>query len=349
LRDVEYGQPRDYPAVIVNADRERLGQLGLSMSDVGRSLTEVTASSRFVARNFWQDPDTGVTYQVQVELPPAQLTSLEALGELPLADPSRVTANDPAAKPILLGDAVEPRLGTVPGELDHYDLQRMLSLTANLHGTDLGHAASAVEAVMRNAPAPPRGVRVSLVGQVSPMNETLTGLRVGLALAVLVIFLLLVASFQSWRLALVVLSSLPAVLAGVLAALALTGTTLNLESFMGAIMAIGIAVANGILLVTMAESCRRSAGQPDAAGAAGIAGARQRLRPILMTTAAMVAGMIPMALALETGSEATAPLGRAVIGGLIASTAATLLILPLVFGALQQRQGMESISLEPVA
>lgn len=345
LQDVAYGQPRAYPAVLVEANRERLGQLGLTMQDVGRSLTEVTASSRFVARDFWQDPQTGVTYQVQVQLPPAQLDSLAALSALPLADARRQGApGDAPAKPVLLGDVVEPSFGTVQGEYDHYDLQRMLSLTANLAHTDLGHAAARVEAMLRAAPAPPRGVRVSLVGQVEPLQQTLAGLGIGLVLAVLAIFLLLLASFQSWRLALTVLSSVPAVLTGVLVTLLLTRTTLNLESFMGTIMAIGIAVANGILLVMLAEQRRVQSGD---AGASAIEATTRRLRPILMTSCAMVAGMIPMALALEAGSEQSAPLGRAVIGGLIASTLATLLLMPLVFAALQSRQPVADVSLIP--
>jgi len=368
LRDLQYGQPRAYPAVLVDADRERMGQLGLTMSDVGRSLTEVTASSRFVARSFWQDPNTGVTYQVQMQMPPAQLNSLESLSGLPLADPNHGAGqSDPSSKPVLLGDVVQPRFGTIQGEYDHDQLQRTLSLTANLHRSDLGHAAADVERVLKVTP-PPRGIRVAVRGQIEPMLQTLSGLRVGLLLSIVVIFLLLLASFQSWRLALVVLSSVPAVLAGVLLMLFATRTTLNIESFMGAIMSIGIAVANGILLVTMAESRRKSRGAemfdllPDGAGDlrqqpqnllaplasdAAAEATGMRLRPILMTSCAMIAGMIPMALALERGSEQSAPLGRAVIGGLIASTLATLVIMPLVFAALQKRSSLQSVSLDP--
>jgi multidrug efflux pump subunit AcrB len=176
------------------------------------------------------------------------------------------------------------------------------------------------------------------------MQEMFSGLALGLALAVIAIFLLLTAYFQSVRLALVSVSAVPAVIAGVAVALLLTGTTLNLQSFMGAIMAIGVAVANAILLTTFAEENRKSGtAAPDAA----VRGAESRLRPILMTSCAMLAGMIPMALALEEGGEQTAPLARAVIGGLVASTLATLIVLPSVFAVVQGRSSTASASLDP--
>ncbi len=182
-------------------------------------------------------------------------------------------------------------------------------------------------------------------GQIAPLRETLTSLSIGLAMAVLVIFLLLSANFQSVKLGLVVLSTAPAVISGVIIVLLATRTTLNLQSFMGAIMAIGVAVANAILLVTFAEQFRRETGRP--AAAAAVHGAQTRLRPILMTTLAMIAGMLPMALALGAGSEGTAPLGRAVVGGLAASTIATLTILPSVFATVQGRASTRSASLDP--
>ena len=220
----------------------------------------------------------------------------------------------------------------------------MITITANIAGKDLGSVASEVAAAVQRAGDPPRGVAVNIRGQIPPMNQTLSGLELGLGLAVVVIFLLLTANFQSLRLAFVVLSTSPAVILGVAVALWLTGTTLNVQSFMGAIMAIGVSVANAILLVTFAEHYRRE-GQP--AEAAAGEGARSRLRPILMTSMAMIAGMIPMALALGEGGEQTAPLGRAVIGGLAASTLAVLMILPAVFAIVQRRASRASASLHP--
>jgi multidrug efflux pump subunit AcrB len=230
------------------------------------------------------------------------------------------------------------------GEYDRYNQQRMVTITANTAGSDLGTAARLVGDAVRRAGDPPRGVTVNVRGQVAPMNETLAGLRVGLLVAIVAIFLLMTANFQSVRLGLVVLSTIPAVMLGVGLALLLTRTTLNVQSFMGAIMAIGVSVANAILLVTFAEKRRIDGEESDAAA---MTGARTRMRPILMTSLAMIAGMVPMALALGEGGEQTAPLGRAVIGGLIASTIAVLVVLPLVFGAVQQRAARGSGSWHP--
>jgi len=222
--------------------------------------------------------------------------------------------------------------------------QRMVTLTANVSGQDLGRVSNRLDEAIKKAGAPPRGVKVNVRGQVGPMKQTLTNLAVGLLLAVLVIYLLLTANFQSIRLALVVLSTVPAVVCGVIFALLFTGTTLNIQSFMGAIMAIGVAVANAILLVIFAEEYRRAG---NASNVSAIHGAQTRIRPILMTSMSMVAGMIPMALGIGEGAQQTAPLGRAVIGGLLFATAATLLILPLVFSMVQERAGTRSPSLDP--
>jgi multidrug efflux pump subunit AcrB len=242
---------------------------------------------------------------------------------------------------------------TRPGEYDRYDMKRLVSLTANIQGEDLGRVAQHIARALQAAGEPPRGVRVDVRGQVVPMQQMFgalaggkfyEGLTAGLALAVLAIFLLLAAYYQSLRLALVVQLTAPAVVAGVAAALLLTGTTLNIQSFMGAIMAIGVATANSILLVTFAERARR---QGMHVVEAAVDGAKHRLRPILMTSCAMIAGMVPLALGLGEGGEQTAPLGRAVIGGLLASTLTTLLVLPSVFAVVQGWAGTRSPSLDP--
>jgi multidrug efflux pump subunit AcrB len=220
----------------------------------------------------------------------------------------------------------------------------MLTLSANISGEDLGRAAVRVQQAIKDAGKPPERVNVTVRGQVQPMLEMFGGLRLGLLTAVGVILLLLAANFQSFRLSLAVGLTIPAVIAGVAMALWLTRTTLNIQSFMGAIMAIGVAVANAILLVTFVERSRIEGRQPwDAA----IEGAGSRLRPILMTSFAMIAGMIPMALGLGEGGEQTAPLGRAVIGGLIGATCATLVVLPAIFAMLQSRHARLSASLDP--
>ena len=233
----------------------------------------------------------------------------------------------------------------MPGEIDRYNMKRQVSMTANIAGTDLGSISRQVTEALRRAGEPPRGVKVEVRGQIPPMRDMLGGLGLGLAMAILVIFLLLSANFQSLRLSLVTVSTAPAVIAGVVVMLFLTHTTLNIQSFIGAIMAVGVAMANAILLVTFAESRRRQRRGRD--WTAAIEGAASRLRPILMTTCAMMAGMLPMALALGESGQQNAPLGRAVIGGLAAATAATLFVLPSVFALVQSRATTESASLDP--
>jgi multidrug efflux pump subunit AcrB len=219
-------------------------------------------------------------------------------------------------------------------------MQRVFRFTANVHDMPLGKAAAAIRQAIQKAGDPPRGVTVNLRGQVPPLEETLRGLRLGLGLSVAVIFLLLAAAFQSVRLAFGVVLMLPAVLLGVLVALLLTNTTLNVQSFTGAIMSMGIAVANAILLVSFAEQNRLGGDPPLKAAATG---ARDRLRAVMMTATAMIAGMVPIAL----GGAQTAPLGRAVIGGLVAATIATLFVLPAVYAALQSKAAPGSVSLDP--
>jgi multidrug efflux pump subunit AcrB len=336
LRDLQLGQSLEYPSIDVQIDRERAGQLGVTAQEVARSLVAATSSSRFVQPNYWRDPSTGVAYQVQVEIPQHRMASIEDIQNIP-AMPLGQTQP-------FVGDVARVSYGTTVGEYHRYNMQRMVTITANVHGADLGSTARQVEAALARLGVPPRGVTVNLRGQVAPMQQTLEGLQTGLLLAILVIFLVLAANFQSLQLAFVVVSTVPAVLCGVVLALLATGTTLNVQSFIGAIMALGVAVANAILLVTFAEERRRESNSADAAA---VEAARRRLRPILMTSFAMTAGMMPMALALGQSGEQVAPLGRAVIGGLLAATAATLLILPGVFVIIQKRRSTRSASLDP--
>ncbi|MDQ2944648.1 MAG: efflux RND transporter permease subunit [Acidobacteriota bacterium] len=335
LRDLQYGQPFDYPTVQVTVDRNRAGQFGLSMANVAKSLVGATSSSRFVEPNFWRDPVSGNGFQIQVQIPQNRVKSLDDIQSL------RVSSDGPRA---LLSDVADVRYGTTMAEVDRYNMQRMVSLTANLHGEYVGDAAKQLQSAIQRAGSPPKGVTVAVRGQVQPLEETVKGLRIGLLLSILVIFLLLAFNFQSVRLALTVVATVPAVLCGVLLMLFITRTTLNVQSFMGAIMAIGVAVANAILLVTFAEFSRKEGAKPlDAA----LDGARSRVRAILMTAAAMISGMLPMALGLGESGAQTAPLGRAVIGGLIAATISTLFILPSIYSVLQSRARNISPSLDP--
>jgi multidrug efflux pump subunit AcrB len=335
LRDLRFEQALEYPGVNVDIDRERAGQLGVTVNQVGQSFAAATSSSRFVAPNYWADPRTGIAFQVQVQVPQPRMTSLEDLRVVPVTPGG-------SSYP-LLGDVARIENSTIVGEYDRFNGQRMVTLSANVAGEDLGRTAARVDEAIARAGVPPRGATISVRGQIAPMRETLRNIAAGLVVAVLVIFLLLAANFQSLRLAFVVVSTVPAVLAGVVLMLAVTHTTINVQSFMGAIMAIGIAVANAILLVTFAEHARTQGNS----GNPVIDAARARMRPVLMTSAAMIAGMMPMALAFGEGAEATAPLGRAVIGGLAAATLATLLVLPSVYGLLQQSASRVSASLDP--
>ncbi len=337
LRDLQFVQALDYPTVSVQVDREKAGLSGVSVSEVARSLVAATSSSRFVVPNYWPDPKTGIGYQVQVEIPYQVMNSITEVETIPI--------QKAGGDPLLLRDVAKVSPGTMPGEYDRYNMKRVVSLTANIAGEDLGRVAGHVDRAIARAGEPPKGATVEVRGQIAPMNEILRGLTIGLGMAIVVIMLLLTANFQSIRLALVVMSTTPAVVAGVVVALWLTRTTVNIQSFMGAIMSIGVAVANAILLVTFAERYRHEAGAESAPAA--VAGAQGRLRPILMTSCAMTAGMIPMAVGWSEGGEQTAPLGRAVIGGLAAATLATLVVLPTVFAIIQSGAGRRSASVDP--
>jgi multidrug efflux pump subunit AcrB len=340
LRDLQYAQPLDYPTMSVQIDRDRAGQFGLTTANVARSLIAATSSSRFIEPNFWRDPSSGNSFPIQVQIPENRMTSAEDVLGVPLA----AGGFDRSERVPLLRDVATVTATTGMGEIDRYNMQRVVSVTANIHGTSLGQVAPALEAAVKRAGDPPRGATVWIRGQIPSLRDTLSGLEVGLLLSVAAIFLLLAGSFQSFRLALAVVSTLPAVLCGVLLMLLVTGTTLNVQSFMGAIMALGIAVANAILLVTFAEASRREGCTP---WEAAVTGANGRFRAILMTASAMIAGMIPIALGIGAGSEQTAPLGRAVIGGLLVATIATLTVVPIVYALLQKSAKGQSASLNP--
>jgi|APGre2960657505_1045072.scaffolds.fasta_scaffold04075_4 multidrug efflux pump subunit AcrB len=334
LRDLQFAQVLDYPTLDVNINRERAGLLGVRMSDATKSLVASTASSRFTVPNYWADPASGIAFSVQVQVPQGRVNTVEEFKNTPVTTTG--------GKATLLRNIASLSEGTAPQTYERYNLVRVVSLTANIHGSDLGTVAKEIRRALAEVGAPPAKTSVAVRGQIPPMEEMFTGLRNGLLLAVVVIFLLLAANFQSIRLSLVVISTVPAVLAGVALTLWLTHTTLNIQSFMGAIMAVGVAVANAILLVTYAERARMSGDS-----AAALTGATSRLRPILMTSFAMMAGMLPMALGLGDGGEQTAPLGRAVIGGLAAATLATLFILPSVFAVVMTGKHTRSASLDP--
>jgi multidrug efflux pump subunit AcrB len=336
LRDVQLAETLDYPTVNVNINRTLAGQLGVTVNQVATSVVDATATSVLISRNYWVDPSSGIPYPVEVRVPPRDLAVPGALANLPVM---QIGASRP-----LISDLAEITPGQTMGQIDHLNNQRSFNVVANIEGSDFGRAAKDVEQAIASLGAPPTGVTVVNRGQLSQMLQTLAGLRLGLLLSIVVVVLVLAANFESVRDALAVLSTIPAVLGGAILILLLTGSTLNIESFMGMIMAIGVAVANAVLLVTFARERRLAGERPIRAI---IEASERRLRPILMTTLAMVVGMLPMASGLGGGGAQTAPLGRAVIGGLLASLFATLLVLPAVFVALTPDQPARSNSLDP--
>ncbi len=337
LRDLQYGQPFDYPSVTVNVDREKAGIKGAQIADIGRSIIPVTSSSRFSLLNFWEDTKSGINYQVQVEVPQNMVKSIAEFKKVPISI-------NGGSLPLDYFATVEP--GTQVAEYDRYNMLRMATVTGNLSGVDLGHATGLIEKALqpiRNSL--PRGVQMRVRGQIATLSHMVDGLSAGLGFAVVVILLLLAGSFESFPIALIVISNVPAVLAGALIALYFTGSTLNIESFMGSIMAVGVSVSNSILLVTFADLTRRSGKH---SWEAAVYGAQSRLRPVLMTAIAMIVGMLPMALGLSESGQQTAPLARAVIGGLMGSTITTLLIMPVIYAMVHKDKPTYTASLDPL-
>ncbi|GAB3993118.1 efflux RND transporter permease subunit [Spirosoma daeguense] len=335
LRDVQIGQAIKYPTINVEIDRVRAAQLGTDISSISRSLIASTSSSRYTEKSVWIDPKSSQSYTVMVQVPENQMTSINDLGEIPIVP----NANRP-----ILSDVATLKKGTTYGENDNIGAIPVLSVTANLNDIDLGTAAKDVQKAIDSLGELPRGLTIKMQGLTQVLIDTLDSLETGLLTAIVVIFLMLAANFQSFKVSLVVLCTVPAVLVGSLALLMLTGSTLNLQSYMGMIMSVGVSISNAVLMVTNAEELRRRNGNAllSAREAASV-----RMRPIVMTSVAMVVGMIPMASGIGEGGSQAAPLGRAVIGGLIASTFAALFILPLVFAWVQNKTTTESVSLDP--
>ncbi len=335
LRDVQIGQATKYPSINIDIDRVKAAQLGVDVQDISRSLTASTSSSRYTEKNVWVDQKVGLAYSVQVEIPENKMNSTNDILEIP------VLKNQP--RPVI-GDVATLTTGTTYGENDNIGVIPVLSVTANLYKKDLGHATADVNTAIKSLGVMPRGLTMEAKGLSDVLTDTLDSLQSGLIVAIVVIFLMLAANFQSFKVSLVVLATLPAVILGSLLLLMLTGSTLNLQSYMGMIMSVGVSISNSVMLITNAEQLRKHNG--DALKSAKEA-VSLRMRPILMTSVAMVAGMIPMAAGLGEGGDQASPLGRAVIGGLVASTFAALFILPLVFAWVQGKTTTQSVSLDP--
>jgi len=345
--DARIQQPFNYPKMMVDVDRTRAQSVGLTQKDVAQSLLVALSGSFQTAPNFYLDPRTGVTYNVAIQAPQFGVDSLSALQSLPVtgtsADPATLDA--PAtgvpgvAKPVqVLGNLASISPGVEMGTVSHYNVQPVIDIYANVDGTDLGSVTRKVEAIVKQHEDKhdiPRGTHVVLRGQSETMKKSYTGLLAGLAFSILLVYLLIVVNFQSWVDPFLIIAALPAALAGIVWFLFLTNTRLSVPALTGAIMCMGVATANSILVVSFArEQLEILVG--DARKAALNAGF-VRLRPVLMTALAMIIGMVPMALGLGDGGEQNAPLGRAVIGGLLLATVATLFFVPAFFSALHGR------------
>lgn len=336
LRDVRIEEPVHYPVLQIDVDRERAAQFGLTMQQVSNTVTMATSSTRFVSKTLWRDPKSGLVFQVQLQVPEASMQAVDDLKMLPLKSGQ--------SRPIL-DDVARISFSEEPGQVNRQGANRYVTVAANLHGKDLGAASIAVKKAISAAGEKPKGVITSVQGQLQLLGDTLNGLQTGLVIAIIVIFLMLAAYYQSFVLAGTILSVVPAVVAGSLLMLLAFGSTLNLQSYMGMIMSVGVSVSNAFLLVDHAERSRFKS-RVEVSVAAFLA-ASSRLRPIIMTTLAMIAGMIPMAAGMGEGGGQVAPLGQAVIGGLLMSTFSTLLVLPHLFVTVRKKAGHQGVSLDP--
>lgn len=335
FRDVQIAQSIHYPALDINIDRVKAAQLGVDMSDISRSLIASTSSSRYTEKNTWIDEKAGLAYSVQVQVPLDKMNTKQDISEIPVLRNS--------ARPVL-SDVATITESETHGENDNVGAMPYISITANIDHTNLGTASNEVNEIIASLGELPRGLFIEPIGLSKVLSETMDSLRVGLLVAIVVIFLMLSANFQSFKVSLVVLTTVPAVVLGALLLLLATGSTLNLQSYMGIIMSVGVSIANAVLLVTNAEQLRLVSGN---ALQAAREAASIRLRPIIMTSVAMIAGMLPMAIGHGESGEQVSPLGRAVIGGLMFSTFTVLVILPLIFAWAQGKASTQSVSLDP--
>jgi multidrug efflux pump subunit AcrB len=343
--DVRLHQVMDAPTLQVNVDRLRAAQVGLNQRDVATGMLTSLSSSALVAPNYWLNPKNGVNYTVAVQTQQRNIPNVDALMRSPVAPSpsgavrfglpgrSNITGSNGRATSSRLADVAELQRTVRPAIFSHYTVQRVLDVLANVDGRDLGGVSADIEKKIASLSLPP-GVKIRVRGQSEAMKESFQGMSFGLVLAVLLVYLLMVVNFQSWLDPFIIMMAVPGALSGILWMLLLTGSTLNVSSLMGSIMAVGVAVANSILVVNFANDTRR-----DGLGAfeAALEAGRVRFRPVLMTALAMIIGMTPMALALGEGGEQNAPLGRAVIGGLVAATLTTLFIVPIVYSLLRRR------------
>ena len=343
--DVHINEVLDYPTLQVDVDRARAAMLGMSQREVANTLLTSLASSVLVAPSFFLNPANNVNYSVAVQIPIERLDSMGNLLSIPITplDAVKLLQEATPPKPTDLPSIPAQTVGNIAHayhrvsaeNIDHYTVQRVIKVEANVEDRDLGSVAKEIKEKIAQLQPLPAGTRINLRGQNEVMEESFRSLGFGLLLAILLVYFLMVMLFQSWLDPLIIMMAVPGALVGILWMLALTGTTLNVESLMGSIMAVGIATANSILLVNFANDLRMEK-QLSAVEAALEAG-RTRLRPVMMTALAMIIGMLPMAVGMGEGGEQNAPLGRAVIGGLLLATLFTLFVVPVIYSSLRRK------------
>jgi multidrug efflux pump subunit AcrB len=325
LVDIRIAEPLDYPALRVDVDRTKALEVGVTEQQAASSALSTLYGASLLQPNFWLDPKNGVQYNVIAQSPYHLMNSVDAIENIPL---TQGQVNNPTGSTQLLSNVASVQHSVDPAVVDHYSVQRVIDIDCAVSGRDLGSATRAVERAIGSLGQLPAGTLINVRGQSQAMRDSFRTLGGGIVLAIVLVYLLMAANFQSWLEPFIITTAIPGALAGVLWMLVITGTTINVESLMGAIMAVGVGVANGNLLITFANELREEGKSPlESAIEAG----RIRFRPIIMTALAMVLGMLPMALALGSGSEQNAPLGRAVIGGLIAATLMTLFVVPAIY------------------
>ncbi|HUR89158.1 MAG TPA: efflux RND transporter permease subunit [Ramlibacter sp.] len=340
--DAHVHQRLDGPAVNLQMDRTRMQQMGLSATNVGQNVLIALSGSSQTAPAFWLNPQNGIVYNIVIQTPQYQVDSIDSLMNIPVAGGG---AGAGGSGPQLLGNLVEARPGRQLPIVSRYNLGPAIDVFVSVQGTDLASVASEVRKLVEaTEPGLKRGNSIALRGQVQTMQSSFAGLGVGLAMAIVLVYLLCVVNFQSWIDAAIIIAALPAALAGIAWTLFITGTTLSVPALTGAIMTMGVATANSILVVAFARQQRELGSTPLAAA---LEAGATRIRPVLMTALAMIIGMIPMALGLGEGGEQNAPLGRAVIGGLLFATVSTLLFVPVVFAGVHEMLARRAESRRP--
>src|SRR6266511_1702012 len=336
--DVHLHQVVNTPSLLVNVDRSRAAELGLTQRDVANNVPVSLSSSAVVSPNYWTDPRSGINYLVAVQTPQSRVDSVNTLMNTAVIPPT-------AGPPQLLSNLATLERREVPAVLSHSNVQPVFDVYANVQDRDLGSVAAAVQQIAADLrPKLPAGHTITVRGQVESMSSAFVRLGLGLIFAVALVYLLMVVNFQSWLDSFIIITALPVGLCGIVWMLFVTHTTFSVPALMGAIMSVGVATANSILIVTFANDQMLEG--HDARRAALAAGAT-RLRPVLMTALAMIIGMLPMSLGLGEGGEQNAPLGRAVIGGLLAATFATLFLVPLVYSMLRRRAPRKDFLTDP--